>query len=85
LDWTTISISGLIMGVPFLGVSIGVIGKRWIDYKEKALALEFAEQNRRILQLRTETEDLTDRLVALEKGIVDDELARTSRQRSSPR
>jgi hypothetical protein len=79
LDTSTILAAGLITGLPFLGVTIGIIGKRWIDFKEKAMELRFLDQERKILELGNETEVLNRRLESLEKEIVDTEFTRLTR------
>ncbi|MBA4046702.1 MAG: hypothetical protein C0471_20170 [Erythrobacter sp.] len=79
MDTSTILAAGLITGLPFLGVTIGIIGKRWIDFKEKAMELRFLDQERKILELGNETEVLNRRLESLEKEIVDTEFTRLTR------
>lgn len=69
----------MLTGVPFIGVTIGIIGKRWIDFKERAMELRFQDQERKILELGSETEVLNRRLASLEKEIVDNEFSRLTR------
>lgn len=79
MDTTTILVAGMLTGVPFIGVTIGIIGKRWIDFKERAMELRFQDQERKILELGSETEVLNRRLASLEKEIVDNEFSRLTR------